>query len=55
MGLAEDAEDPSLLAGAARAAWLANLLPDAIGYARRWRDRAPSATDRSDAANSSGV
>ncbi|MEV4534790.1 AAA family ATPase [Asanoa sp. NPDC049518] len=49
MGLAEDAEDPSLLAGAARAAWLAGLLPDAIGYARRWRDRARSATDRNDA------
>src|ERR1700754_2471205 len=49
MGLAEDAEDPSLLAGAARAAWLAGLLPDAIGYARRWRDRATSAPDRNDA------
>jgi len=49
MGLAEDGEDPSLLAGAARAAWLAGLLPDAIGYARRWRDRATSATDRADA------
>jgi len=49
MGLAEDAEDPALLAGASRAAWLAGLLPDAIGYARRWRDRATSATDRADA------
>ncbi|WP_239090512.1 AAA family ATPase [Asanoa iriomotensis] len=49
MGLAEDGEDPSLLAGAARSAWLAGLLTDAIGYARRWRDRAVSAPDRNEA------
>ena len=40
MGLDEDSEDAELLATAARAAWLAGLLDDAVGYARRWRDRA---------------
>jgi DNA-binding CsgD family transcriptional regulator len=49
MGLEEAGEDRELLAGAARAAWLAGLLDDAIGYARRWRDRASTATERADA------
>jgi len=39
-GLEQAAQDTALLATAARAAWLAGLLDDAIGYARRWRDRA---------------
>src|SRR5690606_40217952 len=38
-----------LLASAAQAAWLAGLLEDATGYARQWRDRATTATDRADA------
>ena len=33
MGLDEAADDTDLLAGAARAAWLAGLLDDAVGYA----------------------
>ena len=49
MGLEEAGEDPELLAGAARGAWLAGLIGDAISYARRWRDRAATATDRADA------
>jgi DNA-binding CsgD family transcriptional regulator len=49
MGLGELADDTELLAGAARAAWLAGLLDDAVRYARRWRDRAASTTDRADA------
>jgi DNA-binding CsgD family transcriptional regulator len=49
MGLEEAGEDPELLAGAARSAWLAGLLTEAIRYARRWRDRAQTATDRADA------
>ncbi len=40
MGLEQAAHDPALLGTAAQAAWLAGLLDDAIGYARRWRDRA---------------
>lgn len=51
MGLDEAGEDTELLAGAARAAWLAGLLDDAGGYARRWRDLATSAADRADALN----
>jgi DNA-binding CsgD family transcriptional regulator len=49
MALDEAGEDTELLAAAARAAWLAGLLDDAVGYARRWRDRATDATDRADA------
>jgi DNA-binding CsgD family transcriptional regulator len=49
MGLDEVADDRTLLAAAARAAWLAGLLADAVGYARRWRDVAASVTDRADA------
>jgi DNA-binding CsgD family transcriptional regulator len=48
-GLAETGDDAELLAGAARAAWLAGLLDDAVAYARRWRDVAASPTDRADA------
>jgi len=49
MGLEEAGEDTELLAAAARAAWLAGLLDDATDYARRWRDRAGTATERADA------
>jgi DNA-binding CsgD family transcriptional regulator len=49
MAIEEAGDDPELLAGAARSAWLAGLLVDAIGYARRWRDRAPTASDRAEA------
>jgi DNA-binding CsgD family transcriptional regulator len=49
MGLDEAGEDTELLAGAARSAWLAGLLDDATGYARRWLDRAGTATERADA------
>ncbi|MGA8113814.1 MAG: AAA family ATPase, partial [Actinocatenispora sp.] len=49
MGLDEVAEDTGLLAGAARAAWLAGLLDDSVRYARRWRDRAGTAAERADA------
>jgi DNA-binding CsgD family transcriptional regulator len=48
-GLAETGDDAELLAGAARAAWLAGLMDDAVAYARRWRDVAAAATDRADA------
>jgi DNA-binding CsgD family transcriptional regulator len=40
LGLEQAAGDTALLATAAQAAWLTGLLDDAIGYARRWRDRA---------------
>lgn len=49
MGLDEAADDRELLAAAARAAWLAGLLEDAMGYARRWRDAAETVTDRAEA------
>jgi DNA-binding CsgD family transcriptional regulator len=49
MGLDEADDDAELLAAAARAAWLAGLLEDAVGYARRWRASAVTATDRADA------
>lgn len=49
LGLAEAGDDAELLAGAARAAWLAGLVEDAAGYARRWREQADRATDRVDA------
>jgi DNA-binding CsgD family transcriptional regulator len=49
MGMEEVGDDAELLAAAAQAAWLAGLLDDAVGYARRWRDLAPTASDRADA------
>jgi len=42
MGLDEAADDPELLAAAARAAWLAGLLDDADTYARHWQARTTS-------------
>lgn len=48
MGLDEVPEDTDLLASAARAAWLAGLLDDALRYGRRWRDLADSTTDRAE-------
>jgi len=49
MGLEEVGDDAELLGGAARAAWLAGLPDDAVGYARVWRDRSATVTDRADA------
>ncbi len=49
MGLEEASDDTELLAAAARAAWLAGLLDDALRYGRRWRDLAGAATERSEA------
>src|SRR2546423_2178708 len=46
MGLDELGDDPELLAGAARAAWLADLIHDATGYARRWHGLARVPEDR---------
>jgi DNA-binding CsgD family transcriptional regulator len=48
MGLEEVPEDPELLSAAARAAWLAGLLDDAVRYGRSWRDVAASTTDRAE-------
>lgn len=48
LGLSEAGEDLELLAGGARAASLAGLLEDAIGYAQQWRDRATRAADQVD-------
>ncbi|MFC7280119.1 ATP-binding protein [Paractinoplanes rhizophilus] len=48
MGLDEAPDDTELLAAAARAAWLAGLLDDALRYGRRWRDLATSTTDRAE-------
>ncbi|MEU4564313.1 AAA family ATPase [Actinoplanes sp. NPDC023936] len=48
MGLEEAPDDPGLLASAARAAWLAGLLDDALRYGRRWRDLGGSTTDRAE-------
>jgi DNA-binding CsgD family transcriptional regulator len=48
MGLDEVPDDTELLAGAARAAWLAGLLDDALRYGRRWRDLATTSTDRAE-------
>jgi DNA-binding CsgD family transcriptional regulator len=48
MGLDEVPDDTDLLASAARAAWLAGLLEDALRYGRRWRDLAGSTTDRAE-------
>jgi DNA-binding CsgD family transcriptional regulator len=49
MGLEELGDDIELLSAAARAAWLAGLLDDAADYARQWRERAVTSTDRADA------
>ncbi|XVV09243.1 ATP-binding protein [Actinoplanes sp. CA-131856] len=49
MGLDEVPDDTDLLAGAARASWLAGLLDDALRYGRRWHDLATAATDRAEA------
>src|SRR6266545_2064376 len=46
LGLDEVGDDLQLLAGAARAAWLADLLDDATRYARRWHDLATRPDDR---------
>ncbi|ROP28495.1 ATP-binding protein [Couchioplanes caeruleus] len=48
MGLDEVPDDTDLLASAARAAWLAGLLDDALRYGRRWRDLATTMTDRAE-------
>lgn len=48
MGLDEVPDDTDLLAAAARAAWLAGLLDDALRYGRRWRDLASTTTDRAE-------
>lgn len=48
MGLDEAPDDADLLASAARAAWLAGLLDDALRYGRRWRSTGPP-TDRAEA------
>jgi DNA-binding CsgD family transcriptional regulator len=47
MGLEEAPDDLGLRAGAARAAWLANLLHDADQHARRWARDATAAEERS--------
>jgi DNA-binding CsgD family transcriptional regulator len=49
IGIDEVGDDAELLAAAAQAAWLAGLLDDAVGYARRWQDQAATASDRADA------
>jgi DNA-binding NarL/FixJ family response regulator len=48
MGLDEVPDDTELLAGAARAAWLAGLLDDALRHGRKWRDLAGTTTDRAE-------
>jgi len=48
MGLDEVPDDTELLSGAARAAWLAGLLDDALRYGRKWRDLAVTTTDRAE-------
>ena len=48
LGLDEVPDDTDLLAAAARAAWLAGLLDDALRYGRRWRDLAGTTTDRAE-------
>lgn len=47
-GLDEVPDDTELLAAAARAAWLAGLLDDALRYGQRWRDLAGTTTDRAE-------
>ncbi|MEV7629070.1 AAA family ATPase [Actinoplanes sp. NPDC089786] len=46
MGLEEAPDDTELLGGAARAAWLAGLLDDALRYGRRRRDLAATTAER---------
>ncbi len=48
MGLDEVSDDVELLGAAARAAWLAGLLDDALRYARHWRELAVAPTDRAE-------
>jgi DNA-binding CsgD family transcriptional regulator len=48
MGLDEAPDDTDLLAAAARAAWLAGLLDDALRYGGRWRDLAATTTERAE-------
>ncbi|HWS33009.1 MAG TPA: AAA family ATPase [Actinoplanes sp.] len=48
-GLDEVPDDVELLSYAARSAWLAGLLDDAVRYGRRWRDLAGTATERAEA------
>ena len=48
MGLEEVPDDPELLSAAARAAWLAGLLDDAVRYGRSWRDLATSTAERAE-------
>jgi DNA-binding CsgD family transcriptional regulator len=48
-GLDELPEDAELLSLAARAAWLAGLLDDAVRYGRSWLDNVTSDTERADA------
>jgi DNA-binding CsgD family transcriptional regulator/tetratricopeptide (TPR) repeat protein len=45
LGLEEESENTELLRHAARAAWLAGLLDDADGYARRWQQLAEAPAD----------
>lgn len=47
-GLDELPDDTELLAYAARSAWLAGLLDDAVRYGRRWRDLAGTSTERAE-------
>ncbi|MEU4625815.1 AAA family ATPase [Actinoplanes sp. NPDC023801] len=47
-GLDELPDDTELLGYAARAAWLAGLLDDALRHGRRWRDLAGTSTDRAE-------
>lgn len=49
LGLEQAAHDTVLLGTAARAAWLAGLLDDAYGYAKRWRNRSTTPADEMDA------
>ena len=47
-GLDEAPGDTDLLASAARAAWLAGLLDDALRYGRRWRELAGTPAERAE-------
>ncbi|WP_249713792.1 ATP-binding protein [Rhizomonospora bruguierae] len=49
LGLQEAPDDVPLLSSAARAAWLAGLVDDALRYGRRWRDDAGTAAGRAEA------
>jgi DNA-binding NarL/FixJ family response regulator len=48
MGLDEVPDDTELLASAARSAWLAGLLDDALRYGKRWRELSGATTDRAE-------